>query len=699
MEAISLQFPAWYLILCVLAGSGFALFLYLRDGTFRDHPAWVRMLMAGLRFLTVTAMSAMLLSPFLRLYSETIQQPVILIGQDNSESVGAEKTASDSAEYTQALSALVRSLEDRFDVHLYTFGDAVRKSDSITFREQVTDIAEFFLHAADHYADQNLGAVILATDGLFNRGRNPLYLPQKIMTPVYNIALGDTTVKADLLVSDVRHNRIAFLGDRFPVRIDIAGYRLAGRTATMTVERIEGAGRTEVARQAVRIDGDPFFLTEELSIEALHPGTNRYRVTLSGIAGEAVYANNVRDFYIEIIDSRTKILILAHTPHPDIAALQAVIAQNQNYSSEVKMLRDFDGVVGGYDLVIFHQLPSATGDIQRILRDMDAQQIPRIFVVGYQTQINRFNTVQRYLRIQGGRQSPNEVTAIADPAFALFTIPENLNAQIARFAPLYAPFGQYHVDPSAFVFLWQRIGRVETQYPLVLFGETANTKTAIIAAEGIWRWRLHDYLVNGSHALTYEILGKIIQYTTVKEDRRRFRVAPSKNLFLDNEAIVFTAELYNQSYELVNDPDVFLEVRDEVGREYHFTFNKTPDAYRIDIGRYPLGEYHFSAHTDYAGQRLQASGRFNVQGVQLESYVTTADHRLLYALSDKYGGDVFYPGHLEDLSQTILAHEQIRPVLYQSVSSHPLIHLRWLFFVFLVLLGVEWFVRRYLGGY
>jgi hypothetical protein len=313
--------------------------------------------------------------------------------------------------------------------------------------------------------------------------------------------------------------------------------------------------------------------------------------------------------------------------------------------------------------------------------------------------LNRFNTAQPYLKIITAQKASNEVTAIVANNFQLFTIPEDLSLAISKFAPLQAPFGQYDLNPAAQVYLWQRIGKVETQFPLLVFGENGGVKTAILSAEGFWRWRLYDFMQHGTHELTHTLLSKIVQYVTVKDDKRRFRATPSANLFQDNEVISFDAEVYNQSFERVTAPDVFLEIKDAEGNTYNYTFSKTDDIYTLSIGKFPVGEYRYVAFTDYEGQRQQASGKFNVQATELESYVTTADHRLLQGLTAQYGGSVYYPQDLNTLTNALLADESIKPVLYQSVINQPLIHLRWIFFLFLLVLGVEWFVRRYLGGY
>ena len=73
------------------------------------------------------------------------------------------------------------------------------------------------------------------------------------------------------------------------------------------------------------------------------------------IAGEFTYQNNTRTVYIEVIDSRSKILLYSHAPHPDIAALQQALAGNENYEVLVKYSNDLRSIpVHTLDLVIWH---------------------------------------------------------------------------------------------------------------------------------------------------------------------------------------------------------------------------------------------------------------------------------------------------------------------------------------------------------
>ena len=699
MENISLQYPIWFVGLCVVLGLLYAVVLYFRDRSYADQPLWLRTAMGLLRFLAVALLSSLLLSPLLKLRNETVQKPIIVLGQDQSTSIHDQLTAEDSANYVGAIGQLREILGNDYVFKSFGFGDEITETDNWVYDDQVTDISQFLQHVSDNYGDQNLGAVILASDGMFNRGINPLYFRGVQKAPLFTIALGDTTEKTDLLLKHVYHNKIAFLGDKFKVQVDVMASNLRDKRATITVDKYVDNRRIAQDSREIRIADNPFFTTEEFVLDANVVGVNRFRVRVSNMADEINYVNNRRDFFIEVIDSRQKVLILGNSPHPDLAAFKSLLETNENYEVDVFMADELQGNLAEYDMVVFHQLPSRTQNIAAIVARLDARKTPRLFFLGGQTSTARFNDLQETLKITGAQRAPNEVQPIVDQSFNLFTLPETLNDQLQRFAPILAPFGEYAADPAANVYLYQKIGKVDTRFPLVLFSDKNGIKTGVFAGEGLWKWKLYDFLQHENHALVETFVSKMVQYLAVKDDKRKFRVSPGKNLYLDNETITFNAELYNQSYEVINEPDIFMTVRDAEDKEFNYTFNKSGNVYAIDIGKFPVGDYRYTAYTDYTGQRLQASGRFSVQAIQLESYETTADHRLLNVLSERYGGKLFYPEDITTIATEIRDNVQIKPVIYTATRTKSIINLKWIFGILAGLLFLEWFLRRYFGGY
>ncbi|MEL6945400.1 MAG: hypothetical protein AAFO82_22335, partial [Bacteroidota bacterium] len=332
-------------------------------------------------------------------------------------------------------------------------------------------------------------------------------------------------------------------------------------------------------------------------IEADQAGMQRYRIALSTVNGEASSNNNIKDFFVEVLDARQKILLLANAPHPDLTAIKQTLTANKNYDLKTSYITDLQENVREFDFVILHQLPSKINAATNVLSTLNNENISHLFIVGAQSNLAAFNKAQPLLTIRGDGRNTDFVQGIVQNDFNLFTLNEELKQEVRQFPPLIAPFGEYRTNPNASILLKQQIGRVDTDRPLFLLGEVAGAKVGVLAAEGLWKWRLFDYLQHDNHEIFNELIGKTVQYISLKEDKRRFRVNLDKNIFDENEVVVLGAELYNQSYELVNDADVRVVITDAEGKNYDYIFNKTDNAYSLNAGILPVGNYRFNAST------------------------------------------------------------------------------------------------------
>ncbi|MEZ4982522.1 MAG: hypothetical protein R2769_13250 [Saprospiraceae bacterium] len=188
MESITLQYPSWYVLICVLAALILAGVLYYKDKTFKNQSKLLVWGMGALRFLVTFLICLLLLEPLLKSFVTETKNPVVVLAQDNSESVGAAFTPEDSAAYATNLENLKNQLAEKYEVKTYTFGDEVREGLDVNYKEKSTNISNFFKSVYDLYSNQNLGAVIVATDGIYNEGSNPIYSGIKIDAPVYTVA-------------------------------------------------------------------------------------------------------------------------------------------------------------------------------------------------------------------------------------------------------------------------------------------------------------------------------------------------------------------------------------------------------------------------------------------------------------------------------------------------------------------------------
>lgn len=699
MENISLQYPTWYIIFCLALGLGYALLLYFRDKSFKDQPVLLKRIMAAFRFLTVSLLSFLLLSPLLKSLITEVKKPVVVIAQDQSESVVSDMTEQQKSDYQASVQQLENALQEDYELKRYAFGGEVREGIDFQFTDKVSNISEVLKTMYDLYSNQNLGAVILATDGIYNEGSNPIYASTKLGAPIYTVALGDTTPQRDLILKRVFHNKIAYLGDKFSIQIDVSAINCQGSNTQLKVSKINGGSSKTLSNIPISIDRNDFFTTKEVILDADQTGVQRYRISLTKAGDEISTINNAKDIFVDILDARQKILILANSPHPDVTAIKQSISTNENYEIKTAFINQTGLDVSQFDFVILHQLPSVANDASAVMLQLYENKIPRLYILGTQTDYNKISKIQPLIDIEANGNNTNDVQAKVASDFSLFNIREDIVTELPKFAPLLAPFGDFKDNANTQVLLYQRIGKIDTKYPLLAFGEQNGIKMGVLCAEGIWKWRLFNFLQNENHELFDELLGKSVQYLSLKEDKRKFRISIPKNIFPENESITFDAELYNQSYELINDPDVSLILTNEQGKNFNYTFNKKPKGYTLDAGFFPEGNYTFTGKVMSGGKQLSYNGQFSVQPIQLEIYETTADHRLLNLLSEKQGGSMVAPSNLNSLAGMIKGKETVKPILYQTTKTRSVINLKWIFFLLMGLLTAEWFMRRYFGSY
>ncbi len=687
-------YPAWFTVFCVLLGGAYAFLLYRFDPRTKDFPSWVRRSLAILRFLLIFIIAFLLLRPLIRTQRTEVEEPIIAVLQDVSASVPLGKdSAFYKTEYPEKLEALNKRLSESYKLRRFSFGSSLRDSIPEGYPAKQTDLARALEGIRERFRDRNLGAVILATDGIYNTGADPRYLADGIDAPIHSIALGDTTVRKDLILKELLHNRYAYQGNRFPIEAVVRAQKAKGTNSVVTIEH-DGE---ELYRKEVEFDRDPDMKLIKTTLEADSAGLQRYVVRISPVDGEVSKRNNVKELFIEVLESKRKVLTLAHAPHPDIRALKWAIEQKNSYKVSTKLAESGDVKLDGTDLLVLHQLPSEEHGISTLLETAKEQKIPVLFVFGSATSYSELNPFLPGLSIKGQSERTDEAEPVYDDNFGLFDIGE-AGKKASEWPPLNVPFGDWKIGKGLDPLFRKKVGQVSTKEPLWAFGKKGGQKVGMITGEGIWRWRLHDMAGNGNTKAFDRLLEKTVQYLSVREDKSRFRVEGEKE-YRENEPILFTAELYDRSYELINEPEVRMTVRNEEGKAYPFAFSKTSDSYRLNAGSLPVGEYSYKAKAGLEGDTLIERGRFTVTPVRIERSRTVADHGLLYDLARKTGGRVFYPEAIGAIPDSIKNSKTIKPLRYTQERMTDLIVWKWLFLPLLLLMSIEWILRKRMGAY
>ena len=688
---IIFQSSPWYVGLCLLAGALYAFLLY------QPKPVWskrVNWLLAFLRGALVSFIAFLLLGPLLRSIKTLTEKPKVVIAIDNSESLGNY-----GLKWLDELNKLRESLADEgLEVAVQTlnnenFADEIS---TVKFDKRNTNLSEMLSAAKNNYEGRNLTDVILLTDGISNQGLAPTFGTYPFR--VHSVGVGDTLPKRDVSLKNISANKIAYLGNQFPIQVDVVANGFAGRTVGVVLKQ----NGKPIGRQTVTFKQNDAFQSVTFQTTSTQKGVQHYVIEVEALAGEFTTKNNRRDVYLDIIDGKEKILLLALAPHPDLKALRSIIERNLNYELDLRIMGanpTNDLLDVKYDLLIFHQLPDYFNTGSDLIRKLLARdKTPVFFILGNQSSATTVSQLNTALNISAGAGQIDKVTGRFNANFKSLNLDPDQLQIIEKLPPLTVPFGEYSLRPGGETVLLQNVGNVKTNKALLALNTTGDRKSAVLAGEGIWQWRMEEYALTEKQEAVDELFLKVMQLISVKEDRRKFRVYPLQNELNVGEKLSLETEVYNDIYEKTYGQNIRLELTDERGKTSVYSYVNSANNSRFEQSGLTEGLYRYKATTSLKGRVETAEGQFVVRDLQLESLNLTADFGLLRQLSSQTGGQFVQANQIEKL-KTYLANNKAPSRLDSSETLAELIQEKWLFFLLLLLLTAEWGTRKYQGSY
>ncbi|MCU0324798.1 MAG: VWA domain-containing protein [Spirosomaceae bacterium] len=687
------QSSPWFILLCLLIGGIYAFVLYQRKNNFSKVQNWA---LSALRGGLVSIVCFLLLNPLLRSNKSIIEKPTVVVAIDNSSSMltnGKSKLDNLKAKIAEIKSD-IESKNGSVEYQLLNETDEIDLQ-NLKFDQKNTNLSALLSNIKNNYEGRNLTDVILVTDGITNSGISPTY--GKYNFKIHTVGLGDTTQKRDVKLNAIYANRIAYLGNKFPLQAEISAFGFGGKTTTVLLKQ---AGQV-IDKQTITFDRNDDLKQVTFYSTTNQKGIQRFSIEVAPIGGESSTKNNTKEIYIDVVDGKEKILLVSLNPHPDIKALKSIIEKNELYELSIKNLQsDNISDIGNqpFDVLILHQIPDIYGSGNALASRLLAQNKPTIFILGSQTNAATFNGMQQTMALNIQNNRTDKVTAKVNPNFKLFNLdPEKLSI-LDRLPPIIVPFGEFKPMTGSEVILYQRVGSLATQKPLLTVNTNINRKTAIISGEGIWQWRMEEFELTEKQEIVDEIITKTIQLISIKDDKRKLRVYPVSQEFSVDEKVVFENETYNDIFERIYNQDISLEITDEQGKKNNYNYTITKENSRFEITGLKEGVFKYKASTQVLGKSEMIDGQFIIRNTDLENLSTKADFNLLKTLSSQNNGKFVELKNIEDLKQFLNSNKS--PDKVTSIEEmNEFINLRWIFFLILLMAFIEWGIRKYIGTY
>lgn len=678
-------------LLCVAIGVFFAWLLYSRSKEFNQR---LRLGLAILRGVLAALVCFLLFGPLVRSVRTSQEKARAVVLIDNSASM-----SSFAAQVISSANTLGESLNSSgytVDYRLFDGREIPALSDSVSFEGKSTDITQQLDAIRTDFEGLHLSDVFLISDGIFNKGVSPIYsfYPFKVHT----VAIGDTVPYIDVELKNIAVNQVTYLGNDFPISVDVAANGLEGKQTNVVLKQ----GAKVIASQKVSIDQQRFFKTFTFTHTADKKGIQHYTVEINNVENERTARNNRKEIFVDVIDGREKILLLALAPHPDVKALKTILEKNKNLEVDIRIATatvDYAQLLKTpYDLVILHQLPDIHGTATDYLSKITSTSTPLFVIAGGQSLNRGVSDIVRSVRFPNTQGQFDRVVGAFNNSFNLVNLNGDELKLLERLPPLLVPFGDYQLSGDTEIILYQKIGNLKTQKPLLTLSKGTERKTAVMTGEGLWRWRLEEFAITGKQEVVDGLMQKVVQFLSVKEDKRKFRVYPKNPEFELGEKMVLNTEIYNDIYEQVYDKEVKLELQKEDDPKSTYSYVHTMDKPYFEISNLPQGVYRFHASVKLNNTNEEATGQFIVRASDLEAAGSTADFGMLRELAIKSNGTY---GMLNDWDSLIQNLSQNRPPdkLKSSDNMLELIEFKWLFFLLLLIATSEWSLRKYNGQY
>jgi hypothetical protein len=350
------------------------------------------------------------------------------------------------------------------------------------------------------------------------------------------------------------------------------------------------------------------------------------------------------------------------------------------------------------DLAIFHQTPDLRGKTSAVFQSFVNSKTSLLFIFGQQSDLPLLSRQNLPIKFESAPRDYDEVTPVANPAFSNFSLSAETVSMLASYPPVSVHYGKVQIPLSATSLLYQRVGSLATEKPLLAIDIKDSRKTGIMLGEGLWRWRLNEFDRTENTAAFDEVFGKLIQFLSTTEDKRKFRSYPLAQEFSDTEPVVFESQVYNDLFEPVYGNTIEIEITEESGKKNEYTYVTSPGNIRYQIGGLKEGVYRYRARTVINQKAEDVRGEFAVIERQTEVQNLTADFDLLKKLSANTGGRFFKASETESLNN-YLQRSEAQSIIHSEETYDSVINLKWVFWLLLILISAEWGLRKYHGSY
>jgi hypothetical protein len=668
-----------FIILAGIIALSLALFQYAYKAKLKGKRVW---LLTALRFVTYFSIFVLLISPKFDKITYYNEKPNLVVAVDNSESIRYLNQSKNTSDLISSLKAN-EALNENFNLEFYSFGKEVNPTDSLSFDEKQSNLAQVFERLSEVY-NNSISPTLIISDGNQTYGNDYAYMTKRYKQSIFPVILGDTITYTDIKLQQLNVNRYAYLKNKFPIEV-IATYN--GNTTVNTQLRIS-AGNSTVFSKPLTFSKTQTSQIVNFTLPASRVGITSYRAQIVPLDNEKNTINNVKNFAVEVIDQKMNVAIVSDLLHPDLGTLKKSIESNEQRNADILSTVEFLKKSNDYQLVIVYQ---PTNNFKALYNEIDKLKLNKIVITGMKTNWSLLNKLQNNYKQELTNQF-EDYQASLNQNYGTFIV-DNLN--FGEFPPLKGTFGETLFTVPFQTILFKTINGNEIDEPLLATFEINDKREALILGEGLWRWRAQSYLNETSFNTFDNFMGKLVQYLSTNKRRTRLDVN-YESFYNGNDNVRITAQFFNKNYEFEDNTNLNIELKNKgTNDEKSLPFVLKNMNYEVDLSGLEAGNYSFTVNVNT--ENISKSGEFKILEYNVEQQFLNANVNKLQTLANNSDGTSYFIDNTSKLTYDLINDTRFATIQKSIKKVVPLIDWKYLLGLIALSLAAEWFIRKYNG--
>ena len=252
------------------------------------------------------------------------------------------------------------------------------------------------------------------------------------------------------------------------------------------------------------------------------------------------------------------------------------------------------------------------------------------------------------------------------------------------------------VKPESKIISKIRINNQPRNNALIVSRNLGSKRSVGVIAKDIWRWKLQT--ANKNLTLFDNFIISSSRWLNAPDDQKKVKIKTSKKFYSSGEVVEFSAQVYDESFNPVNDAEVKININSKDSKDEINLNSIGGGLYEGSISFSKNGDYLFKGIASINGKSLgEDKGSFNIGDVDIEMVDTRMNYEFLSLLAAQTKGQYFSPDKFSELIAKLNEINRNSSKEKIITSEIRLWSDEWLLVIVILLFAIEWFLRKRSG--